>query len=474
MSNVDGKLLVRAYDVDFGDCIYVRVPDGEDYFHILIDCGSSASGDPKKDPRLKNAVYDVISMLTRQENGKGVLDLLVATHPHADHIKGFDPDWFKLVKIERIWLSAFMNEDHEQAKKMWEFQNLANDASQSLLDRQGLNLAPGVRSLLARSIWNKGALEALRHGFATTSEITGHYPVYIARDLVDQDESLDLDHLKLSAEAGITTFKGFQDENTSLKVLAPEWDIDKFYLGKGLEGGHALFDRHLLEMEAYKGSSGVLDSTLEDVFRDETRSRALKTPENISASEFRTLQNRLLYSALAFSQKDDSLKNNTSAVLLLEWGGRRLLFTGDAEWSGTGVEGERRNSTWDVMLHNQQVKDLLLQPLDYLKVGHHGSHNGTPFHKAGTEDVLHEITDPDRTHVVVSTVAGEHGEVNPVPYPDLLEELGSRSVNRRKYPNDHVEHLQNVFQPQRTDLEPPVAGKTVRYVEVQLEALNNQ
>ena len=42
----------------------------------------------------------------------------------------------------------------------------------------------------------------------------------------------------------------------------------------------------------------------------------------------------LLYSALAFSQEDDDLKNNTSVVLLLEWRGRRLLFTGDAEWDG--------------------------------------------------------------------------------------------------------------------------------------------
>ena len=37
------QLLVRAYDVEVGDCIYVRIPDGKvvpaghDDFHILID-----------------------------------------------------------------------------------------------------------------------------------------------------------------------------------------------------------------------------------------------------------------------------------------------------------------------------------------------------------------------------------------------------------------------------------------------------
>ena len=33
------KLLIRAYNVGCGDCIYVRIPDDDDGFHILIDCG---------------------------------------------------------------------------------------------------------------------------------------------------------------------------------------------------------------------------------------------------------------------------------------------------------------------------------------------------------------------------------------------------------------------------------------------------
>ena len=40
------KLLVRAYNVEVGDCIYCRIPKARkvggviDDFHILIDCGS--------------------------------------------------------------------------------------------------------------------------------------------------------------------------------------------------------------------------------------------------------------------------------------------------------------------------------------------------------------------------------------------------------------------------------------------------
>ena len=168
-----------------------------------------------------------------------------------------------------------------------------------------------------------------------------------------------------------------------------------------------------------------------------------------------------------------SLKNNVSVVLLLEWRGRRLLFTGDAEWKGTGVREGRRNSTWDVMLDVPEVKDVLLEPLDLLKVAHHGSHNGTPFYKGGAEEVLQRMVSPDRTQVVVSTVFGEHGEKNPVPYPPLMKELGRLAANKRKYQQDPEPELRPVNQPQRTDLDPPVAGRDVRYVEVLLDPANN-
>jgi beta-lactamase superfamily II metal-dependent hydrolase len=460
---MDDKLLVRTYDVGFGDCIYVQIPDGDDRFHMLIDCGTSASADILK------AVVDDVRADLPLEGGKRRLDLLVATHPHADHIKGFDPTWFEDVTIGRIWLTVFLEPDHPEAKKMRAFQNLANDAAHGLLERSGLALAPGVRSLLARSIWNPGALKALREDLAKASGIDAHYPLYVTRDLADRQSPEKRDRYKLDFQQGTTCFRGFQEPGTCLRVLAPEWDIDKYYLGQGSFDDNPLADQCLFQTEAYKASSQTLDQAGGAAIQAEG-APAAKTvqPGNISAQDFRQLRSRLLYSGLAFSQKDDRLKNNTSVVLLLEWRGRRLLFAGDAEWQGAGVEEDRRNGTWDVMLNIPEVKQVLLQPLDLLKVAHHGSHNGTPFLKGGKEEVLDKILSPDRTQVVVSTVTGVHGDEMPVPYAPLLETLGGLAANKRRYPHAPEPELRDKDQPQRTDLEPPVPGEEVRYTEVTL------
>ena len=127
------------------------------------------------------------------------------------------------------------------------------------------------------------------------------------------------------------------------------------------------------------------------------------------------------------------------------------MFPGDAEWKGKKVKKGEQNSSWDVMLKMDKNRGHLSKPLDFLKVGHHGSVNGTPFidKKGAKQPVLDKLLpEQSKAFVVVSTLAGKHGEKKKVPYPNLMKELGRRAVNSREYRD-----IPGVKHPQRTDHE---------------------
>ena len=87
----------------------------------------------------------------------------------------------------------------------------------------------------------------------------------------------------------------------------------------------------------------------------------------------------MMSNGLAFAAKDTTIQNNLSVVLLVEWTKRRLLFVGDAEWDHEFKEG-KDNGSWNVDVAKR--RKLLAGPVDFLKIGHHGSVNATP-HPAG-------------------------------------------------------------------------------------------
>ena len=107
------QLLVRVYNVGFGDCIFLGVPDRftddngqvhEELRCILIDCGSKDLPDDYQGPGhpLQDALSDVYGVLPEkmQPGGKKkTLDLLVLTHPHKDHLSGLTPN-----NLEHIWI----------------------------------------------------------------------------------------------------------------------------------------------------------------------------------------------------------------------------------------------------------------------------------------------------------------------------------------------------------------------------------
>jgi beta-lactamase superfamily II metal-dependent hydrolase len=429
---MDDQLLVRVYNVGLGDCIYVRVPDKQGARHLLIDCGNKYS-DPQ---RLKAAVANLKEILP-----EGRLDLLVATHAHEDHVKGFDKDLFAGLRIDRLWMSTAMNPEHKQAESARALQGLALQALQSLRLSPKAGLADWASSMLALS--KSGGMDALLEDLPVKKRLFVHTGTP-AKDL-----------------------KLFNDKAIQLRVLAPVDDIDGVYLGRETA-------------EALKGFQAQLDSS-EGTEERAPEAPAAPQPANVSPEDFELLRNSLTDQALAFVLKEGELVNNTSVVLLLEWRGRRLLFTGDAEVK-TSAQGKfqkgKANGSWNVMWHLFQ--DELSKPVDFLKVGHHGSFNATPWtprKSGGAEHPVNAILEgllplpapqpPGERYAVVST---ERTSGYPtIPDPDLMRELGRRVSNVRGYHEPAGQHSvpTGEMQPQRTDLESD-GGQSVPWIDIKL------
>jgi competence protein ComEC len=83
-ANLDGAIKVHFIDVGQADAIFIDLPNNDD---ILIDAGNKADG------------ALVVNYLKNQ--GVDDIDLLIATHPHEDHIGGI-PAVLNAFQVERI------------------------------------------------------------------------------------------------------------------------------------------------------------------------------------------------------------------------------------------------------------------------------------------------------------------------------------------------------------------------------------
>jgi hypothetical protein len=444
---VADKLLVRAYNVEVGDCVYCRIPKAKKVgtqvkdFHMLIDCGSVGGG-----AHLKAAVENLETVLPDVGGGKRGLDLLVVTHEHKDHIAGFDPEDFKNIKIDRIWMNTAMDPTHPQAgRQTFALKQLATTAMRNLAALH-LALSPELESLVALyAVDNDAAMEALRNILPNRNDIT---PTYVHAGMPAVDLALPL-------------------QGASITVLGPEKDIDRFYLG-----GDA--DDTLFGLAA----TGAAFST--------TPAGPPPVLTNISQTDFRKLQSRMMSSALAFSDISNKVTNNTSVVLLIEWKGKRLLFVGDAEWDQKFKDG-KANGAWNVMWHER--KDLLNAPIDFLKIGHHGSENATPWNDledgqtTEPSTILDAILPRPATGAVPTAkavVSTKRKNYATIPRSALLAEIGTRVSNIRNYEEElgarapdlpkfteYEKRWIGEDQPWRTDCELELTG--IPYVDVEID-----
>ena len=100
---VSGKLTIHFLDIGQGDAELIQLPGGET---ILIDSGDRGS--------------PAVELLKKY--GVKELDLIIATHPHADHI-GEIRDIMREFKVKEIWDSGFNNNTRTQRDMLEEIAN---------------------------------------------------------------------------------------------------------------------------------------------------------------------------------------------------------------------------------------------------------------------------------------------------------------------------------------------------------------
>lgn len=358
-------LRIRAYNVRFGDAILVSVPerDGgrEVTRHVLFDVGNVLSGEGGPDAVFEPVVRDILELL-----GGEPLDLYVMSHEHMDHVQGLLYASQRLgldLEVRHAWLPASAEEGYYERHP---------DAKQRRLDLQK----------------TMGAIERFFQAAADKKS-----PFVEALLLNNDWRSTDQCVAFLRGLAAKTTYvfrgRDLQGEHpfkeAQLSVWAPEEDTTAYY---------GRFQPMALGVTGAEEETPALATPL--------------PPAGVDAGTFYRLVEMRRQTAVDNLLAIDRANNNTSVVVCLEWRGWRLLFPGDAE-----------QRSWKEM-----NKQGVLEPVHFLKVGHHGSWNGTP--PSSLLDVILPVPAPDARprRALVSTCADTYHNV---PDDQTIDEIRQRA-----------------------------------------------
>lgn len=377
------RVRVRMYRQGLGDCFLITFPRETDRsFNMLIDCGALGR-DKKFMTRIVEHIEETVKV-----DGKGRLDLVVATHEHKDHLSGFNQarEVFNRIDIGGVWLGWTENLTQEDAKKIKEAKKTALDKLRAALDSPF-----GIKESLA------GVSDLLE--FSAVDDKTGTGRISEALDYLKL-RGKDAGALKflepgegplsLDGVAGVRVYAlGPPHDPLFLKTSAVTEQMKSddivYHLGRtGFEGMDAISAAISATDPSSSTAAGERYHPFAIEHRISRQSIWFPTIEpyisgtyDAPDQKWRQIEDDWLgaFGQLALDLDNDT--NNTSLVLAFELvkTGEVLLFVGDAQvgnwksWEKVSfkVPGEDRPLP---------ASDLLRRTIFY-KVGHHCSHNAT-------------------------------------------------------------------------------------------------